>query len=313
MITLMNNVISQAEIARVHEIIRPYIRETPVLQTSGRDLGLAPFPLTLKLELLQHAGAFKARGAFTNLLTRDVPTVGVAAASGGNHGAAVAYAAMRLGVPAKIFVPTVSSPVKVARIREYGADVVVGGAIYDDALAASKKYVAETGALPVHAFDQVETLLGQGTLARELSAQVPQADTVLAAVGGGGLLGGIAAWYAGTPTRVIGVEPTDAPTLTEALKAGKPVDAPAGSVAVDSLAPKQVGQLMFPIAQQHVERVLLVEDDEILNAQEVLWSMFRLLVEPGGATAFSALVSGRYKPARDEHVVVVLSGGNVKR
>ena len=313
MITLLNNVITQAEIARVHDIIRPYIRETPVFQTSGRDLGLAPFPLTLKLELLQHAGAFKARGAFTNLLTRDVPKVGVAAASGGNHGAAVAYAAMRLGVPAKIFVPTVSSPVKVARIREYGADVVVGGAIYDDALAASTKYVAETGAMAVHAFDQVETLLGQGTLARELSAQVPQADTVLAAVGGGGLLGGIAAWYAGTPTRVIGVEPTDAPTLTEALKAGKPVDAPAGSVAVDSLAPKRVGQLMFPIAQQHVERVVLVEDDDIVNAQEVLWSMFRLLVEPGGATAFSALVSGRYKPASDEHVVVVLSGGNVKR
>lgn len=313
MITLMSTAITQAEIARVHDIIRPYIRETPVLHTSGRDLGLPPFPLTLKLELLQHAGAFKTRGAFTNLLTREVPRAGVAAASGGNHGAAVAYAAMRLGVAAKIFVPTVSSPVKVARIREYGADVVVGGAIYDDALAASKKYVAESGALAVHAFDQVETLLGQGTLARELSMQVPHAHTVLAAVGGGGLLGGIASWYAGTPTRVVGVEPSGAPTLTEALRAGKPVDAPAGSVAVDSLAPRQVGQLMFPIAQQHVARVVLVEDEDILNAQEVLWNTFRLLLEPGGATAFSALLSGRYQPAPDEHVVVVLSGGNVKR
>lgn len=313
MATLMKDSITQTDISRVHEVIKPYIRETPVLHTSGRDVGLAPFPLTLKLELLQHAGAFKTRGAFANLLTRNVPRAGVVAASGGNHGAAVAYAAMRLGVPAKIFVPTVSSPVKVARIRDYGADVVVGGERYDDALSASEHYVADSDALPVHAFDQVETLLGQGTLARELATQVPHAHTVLAAVGGGGLLGGIASWYAGTPTRVVGVEPTGAPTLTEALKAGKPVDAPAGSVAVDSLAPKQVGQLMFPIAQQHVERVVLVEDDDIIRAQEVLWNTFRLLVEPGGATAFSALLSGRYKPANDEHVVVVLSGGNAKR
>ena len=307
------NPITQSDIGRVHEIIKPYIRETPVLHTSGRDVGLAPFPLTLKLELLQHAGAFKARGAFANLLTRDVPPAGVAAASGGNHGAAVAYAAMRLGVPAKIFVPTVCSPVKVARIREYGADVEVGGERYADALAASERYVADSHALPVHAFDQRETLVGQGTLARELSMQVPHANTVLAAVGGGGLLGGIASWYAGGPTRVIGVEPVGAPTLTEALKAGKPVDAPAGSVAVDSLAPKQVGELMFPIAQHFVERVILVEDDDIVRAQEVLWNTFRLLVEPGGAAAFAALLSGRYKPAEDEHVVVVLSGGNTKR
>jgi threonine dehydratase len=305
--------ISRSDIDRVHEIIRPYIRMTPVLHASGADIGLAPFPLTLKLELLQHAGSFKTRGAFANLLTRTVPAAGVAAASGGNHGVAVAYAAMRLGIPAKIFVPTVSSPVKVARIREYGADVAVGGERYDDALAASEQYVAASHALPVHAFDQLETLLGQGTLARELTADVPQASTVLAAVGGGGLLGGIASWYAGASTCVVGVEPFGAPTLTEALKAGKPVDAPAGSVAVDSLAPKQVGALMFPIAQQFVERVVLVEDEDIVRAQEVLWNTFRLLVEPGGAAALSALLSGRYSPAANEHVVVVLSGGNVKR
>ena len=305
--------ITRSDIDRVHEVIRTYIRCTPVLHASGADIGLAPFPLTLKLELLQHAGSFKTRGAFANLLTRHVPPAGVAAASGGNHGVAVAYAAMRLGVPAKIFVPTISSPVKVARIREYGADVAVGGERYADALAASEQYVADSHALPVHAFDQLETLLGQGTLARELTADVPQANTVLAAVGGGGLLGGIASWYAGTSTCVVGVEPFGAPTLTAALKAGKPVDAPAGSVAVDSLAPKQVGALMFPIAQEFVERVVLVEDEDIVRAQDVLWNTFRLLVEPGGAAAFSALLSGRYSPADNEHVVVVLSGGNVKR
>jgi threonine dehydratase len=305
--------ITRSEIARVHDVIRPHVRETPVLHVSGRDIGLAPFPLTLKLELLQHAGSFKARGAFANLLRRQVPACGVAAASGGNHGAAVAFAAMRLGVPAKIFVPTVSSAVKIARIREYGADIVVVGERYTEALEACDDYVRQSHALSLHAFDQTETLLGQGTLARELADQVPQANTVLVAVGGGGLIGGVAAWYAGTPTRVIGVEPVGAPTLSEALKAGCPVDAPVGSVAVDSLAPRRVGELMFPIAQRNVDRVLLVEDEEILRAQDVLWNTFRLFVEPGGAAAFAAILAGRYVPSIDEHVVVVLCGGNAQR
>lgn len=304
--------ITAAEIARVHDIIRPYIRQTPVLHANGSDIGLAPFPLTLKLELLQHAGSFKTRGAFANLLTRDVPPAGVVAASGGNHGAAVAYAAMQRRVPAKIFVPQVSSPVKVARIRDYGADVVVGGERYADALAASEKWAAQSNALGVHAFDQTETLLGAGSLAEELTEQVPGAKTVLAAVGGGGLIGGIAAWYE-RRARVIGVEPVGAPTLTEALKAGRPVDAPAGSVAVDSLAPRRVGELMFPIAQSQLDRVILVEDDEIVRAQDILWNTFRLVVEPGGAAAFAAVLSGRYTPAADEQVVVVLSGGNTQR
>lgn len=304
--------ITPAEITRVHDIIRPYIRETPVLHANGRDIGLAPFPLTLKLELLQHAGSFKTRGAFANLLTREVPPAGVVAASGGNHGTAVAYAAMQRGVRAKIFVPLVSSPVKVARIRDYGADVVVGGERYADALAASQQWAAQSHAMPVHAFDQTETLLGAGSLGEELSEQVPGATTVLTAVGGGGLIGGVASWYQ-RRARVMGVEPVGAPTLTEALKAGRPVDAPAGSVAVDSLAPRQVGELMFPIAQQLIERVILVEDADIIRAQDTLWNMFRLVVEPGGAAAFSALVSGRYTPEPDEHVVVVLSGGNTQR
>ncbi len=284
-----------------------------MLDANGRDVGLPPFPLTFKLEFTQYSGSFKTRGAFANLLTRAIPPAGVAAASGGNHGAAVACAAMRLGIPAKIFVPTVSSPVKIARIREYAADVVVTGDRYDDALHASEEYVAESHALPIHAFDQIETLLGQGTLARELEDQVPNAATVLVAVGGGGLIGGIAAWYAGQQPRVIGVEPVGAPTLTEALKAGRPVEAPAGGIAADSLAPRRVGELMFPIARQHVDSVLLVEDEEIIRAQQVLWDVFRVVVEPGGAAAFAALLTGRYEPSNDEHVVVVLCGGNAQR
>jgi threonine dehydratase len=303
----------RSDIARVHDIIRRYIRETPVLATSGTDVGLAPFPLTFKLEFLQHSGSFKARGAFANLLTRAIPPSGVVAASGGNHGAAVAFAANRLGIPARIFVPTVVSAAKLARIRACGATVVVMGERYADALAASERFVAESQALPIHAFDQMETLLGQGTVACELAEQVPDAATVLVAVGGGGFIGGIAAWYAGTQTRIIGVEPAAAPTLTEALKARKPVDAPAGGVAVDSLAPRRVGELMFPIAQQSIDRVLLVEDDEIVRAQQLLWEVFRIVVEPGGAAALAALLAGRYTPSPDEHVVVVLCGGNTER
>jgi threonine dehydratase len=309
----MTSGIRASDVARVHDIIRPHIRRTPVLHVNGGDVGLGPFPLALKLEFLQHTGSFKPRGAFTNLLTRPVPPAGVAAASGGNHGVAVAYAAMRLGARAQIFVPTVSSPAKIARIRSYGADVTVTGDRYADALAASERYVAESHAMSIHAYDQAETLLGQGTLALELADQVPDAAAVLVAVGGGGFIGGVAAWYGGRATRVIGVEPVTAPTLTEALKAGRPVDAPAGGVAVDSLAPRRVGELMFPIAQQHVDRVVVVEDDDIVRAQQVMWDVFRIVVEPGGAAAFAALLAERYRPAPDEHVVVVLCGGNVER
>jgi threonine dehydratase len=276
---------------------------------TGADFGLPAFPLTLKLELFQHAGSFKTRGAFANLLTRAIPAAGVVAASGGNHGAAVAYAAMRLGVPAHIFVPTVASPVKIARIRAYGAELVVGGDRYADALAASQAFAARSGALAVHAFDQEETLLGQGTIALELARQAPDLDTLLVSVGGGGLVGGIAAWCAGTP-RVIGVEPETAPTLTRALAAGKPVDAEAGGIAADSLAPRRVGELMFPIARAHVARVVLVADAAIRRAQEALWESLRVVAEPGGAAAFSALLDRAYVPEPGERVGVVVSGGN---
>jgi threonine dehydratase len=296
-------------IERVHAAIAPYIRVTPVVETSGADFGLPPFALTLKLEQLQHAGSFKTRGAFANLLLRNPPKAGVAAASGGNHGAAVAYAAMRLKMPARIFVPTVSSPAKIDRIRSYGADLTVTGERYAEALAASIEWATTSGALQVHAFDQIETIAGQGTLGLELSRQAPQLDTILVAVGGGGLIGGLAAWYASS-TRIIAVEPDGAPTLAAALAAGEPVDAPTGSIAADSLAPKRVGALMFPIAKEHVDRVVLVTDDAIRKAQTALWEGLRIVAEPGASAAFAALLSGAYRPAPGEHVGVVVSGAN---
>jgi threonine dehydratase len=270
---------------------------------------LDPGALTFKLEHLQHSGSFKARGAFTHLLTREVPSSGVVAASGGNHGAAVAYAARKRGVPACIFVPTVSSPAKIERIRGYDAELVVTGERYADALEASQRWAERSGALQIHAFDQVETLLGQGTVGLELSEQAPAIESLLVAVGGGGLIGGIAAWFGGR-VRVIGVEPEGAPTLTRALAAGRPVDAEAGSIAADSLAPRRVGELMFAIARESVDSVVLVDDAAILRAQAALWDTLRLVVEPGGAAAFAAMLSGAYRPRPGEHVGVLLSGGN---
>jgi threonine dehydratase len=305
----MSGTIDRPDIERVYALIQPYIRRTPVVEVAGADFGLAHARVVVKLELLQRAGSFKTRGAFTNLLTHTVPPAGVVAASGGNHGAAVAFAAMQLKVPAKIFVPTISSPAKIDRIRAYGADLVVGGERYAEALASSEAWAAETGALQVHAFDQRETLLGQGTVGLELTAQAPELDTLLVAVGGGGLIGGIAAWYRGG-VRVVGVEPELAPTLSEALKAGRPVDAPAGGIAADSLAPRRVGELVFPIARDYVDRVVLVKDEAIGRAQRVLWDSLRIVAEPGGAAALSALLSGAYQPARDERVGVLVSGGN---
>ena len=301
--------INRDTIAATAEVIRSRVRRTPVLTIDGADIGVRAGPIALKLELLQHAGSFKTRGAFTNLLSRAMPRAGVVAASGGNHGAAVAYAARALQVPAKIFVPSISSPAKVERIRSYGADLVVGGAAYADALAASETWARESGALRVHAYDQRETLLGAGTLALEFEEQVPGLDTVLVGVGGGGLLGGMAAALAGR-ARVIGVEPEGCPTLTHALAAGHPIDAPVGGIAADSLGARRVGDLMFPIAQAHVERVVLVSDDDIRRAQRVLWSACRIVAEPGGAAAFAAVLAGRYLPKPGERIGVVVSGGN---
>jgi threonine dehydratase len=301
--------IGREAIEAAERVIRPYIRRTPVIEADAADFGLEPQPLAFKLEFLQHSGSFKARGAFANLLLREVPKAGVAAASGGNHGAAVAHAAMQLGLPARIFVPTISSPAKIARIRGYGAELVVTGERYADALAASEEWVRQSGALSVHAFDQRETLLGQGTTGLELEGQIPDLDTLLVAVGGGGLIAGIAAWYRGR-VKVIGVEPKLAPTLTRALAAGRPVDAEAGGIAADSLAPRRIGERVFPIARAYVAEALLVSDEAIRAAQEALWDRLRVVVEPGGAAAFAALHSGRYRPREGERVGVLLSGGN---
>jgi threonine dehydratase len=265
--------------------------------------------LSLKLELLQHSGSFKARGAFTNLLTRPVPAAGVVAASGGNHGAAVAFAARRLDIPAKIFIPAIASPVKIQQVRDYGADLVVYGESYAEALAASEEWIATSGAMPIHAFDQIETLMGQGTVGLEFQQQAPDLDTILVAVGGGGLIGGVASWYRST-TRIVGVESDGAPTLTDALAAGRPVDSKVGGIAADSLAPRRVGTLMFPIAARHVAHTVLVTDDEIRAAQAALWRVLRVVAEPGGAAAFGALLGGRYQPRVGERVGVLVCGGN---
>ncbi|HEY6516329.1 MAG TPA: threonine/serine dehydratase [Steroidobacteraceae bacterium] len=300
--------VTREGIATVYERIRPHLRRTPIVRVDGTDFGLQAGPITFKLELLQHAGSFKPRGALANLLLRPVPEAGVVAASGGNHGLAVAFAARRLKTHATIFVPSVAAATKCERIREYGAKLVVAGERYADALAASQEFASESGALQVHAFDQPETLLGQGSVGLEIEEDAPL-DTLLVAVGGGGLIGGIAAWFAGR-VRLIAVEPRTAPTLFSALEAGRPVDAEAGGIAADSLAPRRVGDLMFPLAQRYVERAVLVEDESIRDAQRVLWRAMRIATEPGGAAAMAALLSGAYQPQQQERVGVVLCGGN---
>ena len=301
--------ISAAGIEATAHLIHPWTRRTPVVDADGTDFGLEPMRLMFKLELLQHAGSFKTRGAFANLLARPAPAAGVVAASGGNHGVAVAYAAHQLKIPARIFVPSVASSAKVERIRRYGAQIVIGGDRYADALAASVVWAQESGAMAIHAFDQPETLRGQGTLGREWEAQSPELDTLLVAVGGGGLIAGIAAWYRGR-IRIVAVEPETAPTLDRAFAAGGPVDAPAGGIAADSLAPKRVGELVYPIARAFVERVVLVPDASIVASQRALWDVLRVVTEPGGAAAFAALMTGGYQPRAGERVGVLLCGGN---
>jgi threonine dehydratase len=301
--------ISSQQIRANYAVIAPHIRRTPVVEVDGADFGISIARLSLKLEQLQHAGSFKARGAFTNLLTRKLPEAGVVAASGGNHGAAVAFAAMKRAVPAKIFVPSIASAAKIRQITDYGADLVVGGERYAEALAASEAWVTESGAMPIHAFDQIETLLGQGTVGLELESQAGNLTTLLLAVGGGGLIAGVSSWYEGR-IKIVGVEPEQAPTLTRALEAGRPVDAEAGGIAADSLAPRRVGELVFPIIRRYVERTVLVADDAIRDAQRRLWQTLRVVAEPGGAAALAALTSGRYVPEPGERVGVLICGGN---
>ncbi|NBJ10269.1 threonine/serine dehydratase [Microvirga arsenatis] len=301
--------ITRAEIEQAHARIAPHVRRTPLLhvgQAFGHD-----GPVSLKLEFLQHAGSFKTRGAFNTLLSMPVPAAGVAAASGGNHGAAVAYAARRLGVKARIFVPEISSPAKIAVIRSHGAEVVIGGARYADAQEACDAYVAESGALRIHPFAAESTMIGQGTAALEWEQDGPALDTVLVAVGGGGLIGGVASWWAGR-VKVVGVEPEGSRALHAALEAGGPVDVEIDSVAADSLGAKNTGDLVYDICRKSVDHVALVTDAAIRDAQRALWRDYRIASEPGGAAALAALISGAYKPRSGERIGVLLCGANVE-
>ncbi|HET7883871.1 MAG TPA: threonine/serine dehydratase [Acetobacteraceae bacterium] len=288
--------------------LRGHVRHTPIIRLHSTELGLNR-PVTLKLELLQHTGSFKPRGAFNRLLSAELPQAGVIAASGGNHGAAVAYAARALEVGAEIFVPMSTPATKVARIKSYGARVMQIGATYAEALSGSRERQAETGALEVHAYDHPDVLAGQGTVGREFEQDAPELTHVLVATGGGGLIGGIAAWYSGS-VEVVSVEPESCPTLHGALRAGRPVDAPVGGLAEDSLGARQVGALMYPIAQAYVAAAVLVPDRAIADAQRMLWERLRLIVEPGGATALAALLCGAFRPPEGANVGVLVCGAN---
>jgi threonine dehydratase len=286
--------------------IAPFVRKTPVIELPRGALGGDWVPI-FKLEFMQHAGSFKARGAFNNLLSRPVGAAGVAAASGGNHGAAVAYAAQVLGYSARVFVPEISAPAKVAAIRRFGAEVVIGGARYDDAQAACDAYVAETGALKIHPFASEETIAGQGSVAREWPGPL---DSVLVAAGGGGLISGIALWWAGK-VNVVGVEPEGSCALHAALAAGGPVSVEVNSIAADSLGARNVGPLVYGVCKDRVDHVVLVSDAAITAAQKQLWQDFRMAVEPGGAAALAAVMSGIYVPPAGERVGILLCGANV--
>jgi threonine dehydratase len=302
------NLVNRATVAAAASRIQGLVRHTPLLPVSKTEFS-TEHTVNLKLELLQHAGSFKTRGAFNRLLSAKIPSAGVIAASGGNHGAAVAYAAHQLGVPAEIFVPATTPATKINRIASYGAKVVTGGAAYADAYQACQERQRQTGALDVHAYDHTDVLSGQGTLARELEHDAPDLTHILVATGGGGLIGGIAAWYAGS-AQIISAEPESCPTLYTALRAGAPVDVAVSGLAADSLGARRCGSEMFGIAQRYVSAAVLVSDEAIRTAQVLLWDRFRLIAEPGGATATAALLSGAWTPPTGARIGIVVCGAN---
>lgn len=286
------------------------VRVTPVLMPGAGAFGLVDLALALKLESLQHAGSFKPRGALNRALAAGaLPPAGLIAASGGNHGAAVAWVARALGVNAEIFVPAIASPAKIARLRDFGATVHVSGADYSEALAACEARRAESGALAIHAYDDADVVAGAGTLAREFEQQTGALDTVLVAVGGGGLLGGLLAWW-GERVRVVAVESTGCATLHDALAAGHPVDIAVSGLVADSLGARRIGAIAWALAARQPLGSVLVDDDAIRTAQRALWRETRIVAEPGGATALAALLAGAYRPAPGERVGVVVCGGN---
>ncbi len=300
---------SRAEIDSAAARIAPHVRRTPVIEIAGAELGLPDVRLLLKLEVLQHTGSFKARGAFNRLLSADVPEVGVLAASGGNLALGVAFAARELGHRAEIFVPASTPTMKVRRLHDLGAQVVQIGEVYDEAREAADQRALETSALVVHAYDQPQIVAGAGTIGRELQQQAPDLETVLVAVGGGGLIGGTAAWLR-EEANVVAVEPEGCPTLSRALAAGKPVHVEVGGLAKDSLGASRIGDIGFASASRWVSESVLVSDASIKRAQWLLWNRLRVIAEPGGATALAALVSGDVRRRPDERVAVLVCGGN---
>ena len=288
--------------------VAPFVRRTPILTLKLPGL-VAGVGLTLKLEQLQHSGSFKARGAFNHLLSRQVPSSGVVAASGGNHGAAVAYAARCLNHRADIFVPTIAAATKVARLNAYGANVHIVGENYASTLAASAEHQAATGALTVHAYDQNETVLGQGTIARELQQQAPDLDTVLVAVGGGGLLGGISAWYQ-DQLKLVSVETNGTATLHSAHHHGAPVDIDVTGIAADALGARRIGDIAFAVTERYLDERLVVSDEAVRAAQHWLWDELRVVAEPAGATALAAVLTGAYRAREGEQIGVIICGAN---
>lgn len=287
--------------------IAPYAVRTPVMEVAGFGLG---YSIEMKLEQIQHTGSFKARGAFNTLLSREVPAAGLVAASGGNHGAAVAYAAHTLGHKAAIFVPEMAGPAKIGLIERTGADLHVVAGEYANALQAAQAYEAETGAMQIHAYDAPATVAGQGSCLREWEDQGLQADTVLIAVGGGGLIAGALAWLRGA-RKVVAVEPETSCALNAALKAGASVDVEVSGIAANALGARRIGQICFDLAREFDAQSVLVTDEAIAGAQRALWQERRQLVEPAGATALAALMSGAYQPAPGEKVAVLVCGGNI--
>ena len=299
---------TQDDIRAAADRIAPHVRRTPVIRIPPAETGLEN-PLTLKLEQLQVTGSFKPRGAFNRILSAPPPEAGVVAASGGNHGLAVAHAAQVLGIRAEIFVPEITPEAKRARIAATGATLTVGGAAYDEARLACEARAAETGALIVHAYDQAEVLAGQGTVGMELEADAPDLTHVVVAAGGGGLYGGVASWYGDRATVVV-VEPEDCPTLFMAGMTGQPMDVPSGGIAADSLGARRVGALAFAILMDQGARCVALQDDAIRRAQRWLWDRLRVVAEPGGATALAAVLTGAFAPPKGARIGVVVCGAN---
>jgi threonine dehydratase len=295
------------DIRRAAELIRPWVRRTPTL-----DVDIAGHPVTLKLELLQHAGSFKVRGAFTTVLGAPQPPSSLVAASGGNHGLAVAYAGHALGIQTRVFVPRNAPAVKVGAIAALGAEVTQVGTTYAEALEASQEAASRAGVLALHAYDAWGTVTGQGTLGTEIAEQVPDVDCVLVAVGGGGLMAGVTRGLAGArpAARVVAVEPEACPTLHRALADGGPVDVAVGGVAADALGASRLGSIAWRTVQEHGTRSLLVPDEAITEARDWLWRTARVAAEPAGAAAVAAVLSGAYQPVGTQRLCLVVCGGN---